>query len=89
MAQQNFITNLYLHPALLQARRYACKTRRPDGPVRGGARKQPPRRLILSYFTPFSLNNQCWHKMRAANAGKGRAMPGAVGERKSILSIIY
>ena len=52
MAQQNFITNLYLHPALLQARWYACKARRPDGPVRGGARKQPPRRLILSYFTP-------------------------------------
>ena len=50
MAQQNFITNLYLHPALLQARWYACKARRPDGPVRGGARKQPPRRLILSYF---------------------------------------
>ena len=33
--------------------------------------------LILSYFTPFSLNNQCWHKMRAANAGRGRAISGA------------
>jgi len=30
MAQQNFITNLYLHPALLQARRYACKARRAE-----------------------------------------------------------
>ena len=48
MAQQNFITNLYFILPFLP-RRYACKARRPDGPVRGGARNS----LRAAWFFPI------------------------------------